>query len=67
VLARTEPAGENRRQGLTQFIVDNTADGIERTPVTVVGGRRHFNDVRFTDVFVPTTWSWAGSARAGRT
>lgn len=53
VLARTEPAGENRRRGLTQFIVDNTATGIERTPVTVVGGRHHFNDVRFTDVFVP--------------
>jgi Acyl-CoA dehydrogenase, N-terminal domain/Acyl-CoA dehydrogenase, middle domain len=53
VLARTEPLGKNRHAGLTQFIVDTAAQGIEIRPILDLSGGHEFNEVFFRDCFVP--------------
>ena len=53
VLARTEPLGENRHAGLSQFIVDTAADGIEIRPILNLAGEHEFNEVFFKDCLVP--------------
>jgi acyl-CoA dehydrogenase len=53
-LFRTSPATkENRRHGLTQFLVDMKAAGIEVNPIRDMSGAQHFNEVVFQDMFVP--------------
>jgi hypothetical protein len=52
VLARTEPPGENRHAGLSQFIVDTAADGIEIRPILNLAGGHEFNEVFFKNCFV---------------
>ncbi len=53
-LFRTSPpTGENRRHGLTQFLVDLKRPGITISPVRDMAGRREFNEVVFEDHFVP--------------
>jgi len=52
-LARTAPPGEDRRGGLSQFIVDLKSPGITIRPILNLGGRHEFNEVTFDDVFVP--------------
>jgi len=53
-LFRTSPATkENRRHGLTQFLVDLKADGISMRPVLHPNGKHDFNEVVFEDMFVP--------------
>jgi acyl-CoA dehydrogenase len=47
------PTKENRRHGLTQFLVDMKAPGITVNPIYQMTGRRGFNEVVFTDAFVP--------------
>jgi alkylation response protein AidB-like acyl-CoA dehydrogenase len=55
-LFRTSPpTSENRRHGLTQFLVDMTSPGITVTGVTSITGQREFNEVVFDDMFVPQT------------
>jgi acyl-CoA dehydrogenase len=55
-LFRTSPATkENRRHGLTQFLVDMRSPGISINAVTSITGRREFNEVVFEDMFVPAT------------
>ncbi|GAA0997220.1 acyl-CoA dehydrogenase family protein [Acrocarpospora macrocephala] len=49
VLARTDPA-EDRRAGLSQFLVDLRLDGVQIRPITTQDGRRHFNEVVFDGV-----------------
>ena len=51
LLARTSP-GE-RQEGLTQFLVDLTLDGITISPILDISGAHHFNEVHFNDVFLP--------------
>ncbi|WP_028168989.1 acyl-CoA dehydrogenase family protein [Bradyrhizobium elkanii] len=53
VLARTEPPGENRHAGLSQFIVDTGSAGIEIRPIMNLSGGHEFNEVFFKDCFVP--------------
>jgi alkylation response protein AidB-like acyl-CoA dehydrogenase len=53
LLARSEPAGENRHAGLTQFLVDAAAPGLRANPITDLSGSRDFNEVALEDVFVP--------------
>jgi len=48
--ARTD---ENRRHGLTQFLIDLKSPGIEVRPVLFPTGEHDFNEVLFEDVFVP--------------
>jgi acyl-CoA dehydrogenase len=53
-LFRTSPpASENRRHGLTQFLVDMKAGGIKVNPIYQMSGQHDFNEVVFEDVFVP--------------
>ena len=53
-LFRTSPpTNENRRHGLTQFLVDMKAHGIKVNPIYQMSGQHDFNEVVFEDVFVP--------------
>jgi len=46
---------ENRRHGLTQFLVDMTLPGITVNPVLQMTGSHDFNEVVFEDVLIPGT------------
>lgn len=53
-LFRTSAATkENRRHGLTSFLVDMHAEGVTVTPIEMITGIAEFNEVRFDDVFLP--------------
>ena len=54
VLCRTSPrSDEDRHAGLSQFIVDLSAPGIEVEPIRLVTGEHVFNEVRLEGVYVP--------------
>lgn len=52
-LVRTAPQGDNRHAGLSQFIIDMAAPGIEVRPIRNMAGGHEFNEVFFRDYFVP--------------
>lgn len=55
-LLRTTPLedGGNKREGLSQLLIDlKSTDGLELSPIPFLNGAHHFNEVSFTDVFVP--------------
>jgi len=53
-LFRTSPpTKENRRHGLTQFLVDMKTPGITVNPIYQMTGQHDFNEVVFDDAFVP--------------
>ncbi|QRP43131.1 acyl-CoA dehydrogenase family protein [Amycolatopsis sp. FDAARGOS 1241] len=52
VLARTDASG-SKHEGLTEFIVDLTSEGVDIRPIFDLRGDHHFNEVVFDDVFVP--------------
>src|SRR5262245_11208167 len=53
-LFRTSPATkENRRHGLTQFLVDMKTPGIKVNPIYQLTGQHDFNEVVFEDAFMP--------------
>jgi alkylation response protein AidB-like acyl-CoA dehydrogenase len=53
-LFRTEPRTESaRHQGMTQFVVDLTAQGVSRRPIEDLAGGKDFSEITFDDVFVP--------------
>jgi alkylation response protein AidB-like acyl-CoA dehydrogenase len=53
-LFRTSPpAKDNRRHGLTQFLVDMKAPGVTVNPIADMAGGRDFNEVVFEDVLLP--------------
>ncbi len=53
-LFRTSASTEqNRRHGLTQFLVDMTAPGITVNPILNSTGQHDFNEVVFDDVIIP--------------
>jgi alkylation response protein AidB-like acyl-CoA dehydrogenase len=54
VLARTSPLDrQHRHAGFSQFLVPRNADGVTISPVVLMSGEHHFNEVIFDDVFVP--------------
>ncbi len=54
VFARTSPRSEdNRRGGVTQFLVDLPNPNIQIRPIINLAGDHDFNEVVFDDVFVP--------------
>jgi alkylation response protein AidB-like acyl-CoA dehydrogenase len=52
LLARTDPDAPKHR-GLTFFVVDMNAGGVDVRPLRTMDGARHFNEVFLTDVDVP--------------
>lgn len=51
-LARSSPPGEDRHEGLSQFIVDLSSPGVEVRPIRLLTGEHHFNEVLLDGVFV---------------
>jgi len=47
------PTKENRRHGLTQFVVDMRTPGITVNPIYQMTGNHDFNEVVFQDAFMP--------------
>jgi alkylation response protein AidB-like acyl-CoA dehydrogenase len=52
VLARSDPEAE-KHKGLTYFVVDMHAPGVEVRPLRQMTGDAEFNEVYFTDVRIP--------------
>ena len=53
-LFRTSPSTkENRRHGLTQFVLEMKTPGITVRPIRNMAGGHEFNEVVFDDVFIP--------------
>jgi alkylation response protein AidB-like acyl-CoA dehydrogenase len=52
VLARTG-RGEDKHDGLTEFVVEMAQPGVTVRPIEDLGGEHHFNEVVFDDVLVP--------------
>ena len=48
----SQPTNENRRHGLTQFLVDTKSPGITVNPIIQMTGQHDFNEVVFDDVFM---------------
>jgi alkylation response protein AidB-like acyl-CoA dehydrogenase len=56
VLARTAPQDPQRRHaGFSQFIVPTNSPGIDISPIVLMSGEHHFNEVTFDEVFVDDT------------
>ena len=56
VLARTRPLDPQRRHaGFSQFIVPTDSAGIDISPIVLMSGEHHFNEVTFNEVFIDDT------------
>ncbi|MCB0924136.1 MAG: acyl-CoA dehydrogenase family protein [Mycobacterium sp.] len=56
VLARTAPLDPQRRHaGFSQFLVPTDSPGISISPVVLMTGEHHFNEITFAEVFVDDT------------
>ena len=53
LLRTSPPTKENRRHGLTQFLVDMKTPGITTRPIINLTGSHDFNEVVFDDAFLP--------------
>jgi alkylation response protein AidB-like acyl-CoA dehydrogenase len=55
IIARTNPDAP-KHAGISMFIVDLRAPGVEIRPIHQIDGGRHFNEVFLTDVRIPADW-----------
>ncbi|MHB9881105.1 acyl-CoA dehydrogenase family protein [Pacificimonas sp. ICDLI1SI03] len=55
IITRTD-AGAPKHKGLTMFIVDMHAEGVECRPLKQMSGASDFNEVFFDDVRIPDAW-----------
>ena len=56
VLARTAPLDPQRRHaGFSQFIVPTDSAGIDISPIVLMTGEHHFNEITFNEVFIDDT------------
>ena len=56
VLARTGPLDPQRRHsGFSQFIVPTASPGIGISPIVLMSGEHHFNEITFDEVFIDDT------------
>jgi acyl-CoA dehydrogenase len=53
LLRTSPPTAENRRHGLSQFLVEMRTPGMTIRPIINLTGRHDFNEVVFDDVFLP--------------
>ncbi|MGN6285085.1 MAG: acyl-CoA dehydrogenase family protein [Afipia sp.] len=53
IFRTSPPTKENRRHGLTQFLVDMKAPGVTVNPIEQLSGLKEFNEVVFENVFLP--------------
>jgi acyl-CoA dehydrogenase len=55
VLVRTTPLveGSPKQRGMSQFIMNLRAPGVDIRPIRLLSGHHHFNEVVMQDVFVP--------------
>ncbi len=53
LFCKTDGDVEDRHGGTSQFIVDLSLPGIEVNPILSISGEHHFNEVNFTDTFLP--------------
>src|ERR687884_418610 len=53
IFRTSPPTKENRRHGLTQFLVDMKTPGITIRPIINLTGAHDFNEVVFDDTFLP--------------
>jgi acyl-CoA dehydrogenase len=55
VLVRTTALSESgaKHHGMSQFVMDLRAPGVDIRPIRLLSGHHHFNEVIMTDVFVP--------------
>ena len=65
-LARTDPDAPNRQSGISALAVDMHAEGVEIRPLVQLTGDAEFNEVFFTDVFVPADRLVGAEGRGGR-
>ncbi len=63
VIARTDP-DQVKHAGISMFIIDMRAPGVEIRPIHQIDGGSHFNEVFFTDVRIPKDWL-VGELNAG--
>jgi alkylation response protein AidB-like acyl-CoA dehydrogenase len=53
-LFRTDGSPDiDRRNGLSQFLIDLQSSGLDIRPIADMTGEAHFNEITFDDVFVP--------------
>jgi alkylation response protein AidB-like acyl-CoA dehydrogenase len=55
LIARTNP-DVPKHAGISMFIVDMRAPGVEIRPIHQIDGAKHFNEIFFTDLRIPTDW-----------
>jgi len=55
LIARTDPE-QPKHAGISMFVVDLRAPGVDIRPIHQIDGGRHFNEVFFTDVRIPADW-----------
>ncbi len=55
LIARTNPEVP-KHAGISMFIVDMNAPGVEIRPIHQIDGGKHFNEVFFTDARIPKDW-----------
>ena len=55
LIARTDPTVP-KHAGISMFIVDMKAPGVEIRPIHQIDGGTEFNEVFFTDVRIPKDW-----------
>jgi alkylation response protein AidB-like acyl-CoA dehydrogenase len=55
LVARTDPE-QPKHAGISMFIIDMKAPGVEIRPIHQIDGGTHFNEVFFTDVHIPKDW-----------
>ncbi len=55
VVVRTDP-DQPKHRGISMFIIDMRAPGVEIRPIHQIDGGSHFNEVFFNDLRIPKDW-----------